>query len=102
VLREVVEALKQLAEIEAQLKRLSEEHERIHKEQARLRENLNALGDRSSEKGLRERYVRSLGEQEDRLEQIAAESKERQAEHDRTRARVAEALAGLEYEAEVA
>jgi hypothetical protein len=59
-----------VAEFEEQIRRLDEERTKLHAEQARIRENLTALGDRTSEKDLRERYVRTLGKQEDRLEAI--------------------------------
>jgi len=98
VLREVVGLRHQAAEAERTLARLQEEKAEIFTEQGRLRENLQALGDRSSEKELRERVVRTLGAQEDRLEEIAAESRALAAERDRCRARLNEIVAGLEYE----
>ena len=52
---------------------LNEERTKIHAEQKRIRENLGALGDRSSEKELRERFIATLGKQEDRLAKIAEE-----------------------------
>jgi hypothetical protein len=100
-LREVVALQHQAAEAERALARLQEEKGDIFTEQNRLRENLQALGDRSSEKDLRERLVRTLGTQEDRLERIAAESRTHAAERDRCRAHINEVLAGLEYEAAV-
>jgi hypothetical protein len=78
--------------------RLEQERAQIGKEQERIRGNLGALGDRSSEKELRERFVRSLNAQEDRLEKIASEVSQRTAERDAARARVNELLAGLEFE----
>jgi hypothetical protein len=101
VLRKVVGLQRQAAEIEERLRHLHEEGEHIHAEQNRIRANLQALGDRSSEKELRERFVRTLNAQEDRLEQIAAETKAVHAERDRCRAEVNALLAGLEYEAAV-
>ncbi len=47
---------------------------KLHKEQGRIRENLTPLGDRASEKELRERYIRTLNQQEDRLEAITKET----------------------------
>ena len=90
------EAQRRLAQVDGQLQRLKEESERIHKEQARIRENLQALGDRSSEKELRERFVRTLTGQEDRLEQIAAEQGRRTTERDAERERLEALIAGLE------
>jgi hypothetical protein len=101
VLRQVIAAQHQAAELEGVLKQLEEERGRIHTEQGRIRENLQALGDRSAEKELRERFVRTLSAQEDRLEQIAAEVQARTVERAAARARVNELLAHLEYDAPV-
>jgi hypothetical protein len=98
VLRQVVEAQRGAAQLDQTLRRLQEERTRIHAEQVRIRENFQALGDRSSEKELRERFVRTLGSQEDRLEQIDRETAERTAERDGARQRVGQLLASLEYE----
>jgi hypothetical protein len=62
---------------------------------------LQALGDRPSEKELRERFVRTLGGQEDRLEKIAGEVQTRTAERDQARSQINTLLAGLEYDAAV-
>jgi hypothetical protein len=62
-----------VAQMEEQIRRTDEEWTKLHAEQGRIRENLTALGDRASEKDLRERYVRTLGQQEDRLEVIEKE-----------------------------
>ncbi len=57
------------------VKALDKERERIHAEQKRVRENLSALGERASEQKLRERLVKTLTDQEDRLAALEAESK---------------------------
>jgi DNA repair exonuclease SbcCD ATPase subunit len=98
VLRQVVQAQRRVAELEALLTRLEGDRARIHQEQERIRENLKSLGDRSSEKELRERFVRTLNAQEDRLEQIQADLAARAAERDEARARVNDLLANLEFE----
>src|SRR5262249_39125674 len=95
ILRQVVEAQGRVAQVSAALDRLNAERERIHQEQGRIRENLQSLGDRSSEKELRERFVRTLGAQEDRIEQIDRETAERTAEREAARQRVSELIAGL-------
>lgn len=59
-----------LGQIQRQIGTLEQERQGIHQEQGRIRENLQALGDRSSEKEFRERLVRTLNEQEDRLNVI--------------------------------
>lgn len=74
-----------LAELDEQITQLEQERTKLHEEQARIRENLTALGDRTSEKDLRERYVRTLGKQEDRLEAIEKERAEAVSVRDDTR-----------------
>lgn len=98
VLRQVIEAQRQAAALERTLQRLQEERKTIHQEQERIRKNMQALTDRSTEKELRERFVRTFGSQEDRLEQIRAEVDARTAECDQARERVNHLLEGLEYE----
>lgn len=61
------------AALQATLKRLDKERAQIHAEQKRLRDNLAALGDRTSEVKLRERLVQTLTTQEDRLLAMDAE-----------------------------
>jgi hypothetical protein len=101
LLRKVVDLRQRAAGIEAQIARLEKERDAIHAEQKRIRENLGSLGDRPSEKDLRERFVRTLNAQEDRLEAIERELKQRHDERDRCREEIAALLAGLEYEAKV-
>ena len=101
ILRQVVELRQKAAGLEEQIQRLERERSKLHEEQKRIRENLTSLGDRSSEKDLRERYVRTLGTQEDRLEQIEKEIRDHTANRDRCREQINALLADLEYEAAV-
>jgi hypothetical protein len=98
LLKRLIDVQQQAARIGEQIDQLTKEKDGIHAEKKRIRENLQALGDRSSEKELRERFVRILNEQEDRLDQIGKEIKQRTNERDRCREQLNEALAGLEYE----
>jgi hypothetical protein len=97
-LRQVIEQQRRLAGLDSEIAALHKEVETIHAEQKRIRENLQALGDRAGEKQLRERFVRTLDGQEDRLEQIAAEVKERTAQRDLCHEELDRLLGGLEYE----
>jgi hypothetical protein len=101
VLRQVVQLHQQAAGIEGQVQRLEQEREAIHGDQKRIRENLKGLGDRSAEKELRERFVRTLNAQEDRLEQIDKELREHRPARDRCREQINELLGQLDYEATV-
>jgi predicted nucleic acid-binding Zn-ribbon protein len=97
----VIELRQEMGRHEENLARLEKEREKIHAEQKRIRENLQALGDRTSEKELRERFVRALNSQEDRLEQIEKEVREQTTARDRCREQINAVLADLEYEAAV-
>jgi hypothetical protein len=99
LLRAVVEQRQQASRLEEQLVRLREERENIHNEQKRIRENLQSLGDRPAEKELRERFVRTLNAQEDRLEKLEQEAAEHTAARDRCNAQINELLGRLEYDA---
>lgn len=100
-LRDLMKIQNEAAAIGAAIQQLEKEKSAIHQEQSRIRENLQALGDRASEKDLRERFVRTLNAQEDRLEQIDRESKAKTTERDECRARVDAALAEMEFEKEI-
>jgi len=100
-LRNVLTQRQQLNRIEEKLGHLNEERTKIHAEQKRIRENLGALGDRASEKELRERFVATLGKQEDRLAKIAEEEEALRADRDANRNKLNELLAKLEYDADV-
>ncbi len=101
ILRQVMELGQEAAILEAALANLDKERGAIHNEQKRIRENLQALGDRASEKDLRERFVKTLHGQEDRLEEIAREIQAKTKERDECRDKMNAVLAKLEYEAEV-
>lgn len=101
VLRAVSEQRRQASQAEERLVRLAEERAAIHHEQQRIRENLQSLGDRPSEKELRERFVRTFGTQEDRLEQIERETREQAATRDRCRAEIEKLLEKLEQDVAV-
>src|SRR5262249_23159688 len=81
-LRAVLDLRQQAASQEEAIAKLERERTKIHEEQKRIRENLQSLGDRASEKELRERFVRTLNSQEDRLEKIDQELQARHADLD--------------------
>jgi hypothetical protein len=100
-LQKVLAARQEAAGFEATIAALEKERTGIHHEQKRIRENLQALGDRLGEKELRDRFVRTLNTQEDRLSQIEREVQENERNHKRCRAQIGELLAKLEYDAKV-
>lgn len=87
--------------IDAALKDLEKQRVTIHNEQKRIRENLQSIGDRPGEKQLRERYLKTLNAQEDRLERIDKEVAEKIKSRDGCREKMNAILAKLEYDAEV-
>ncbi|WP_165226631.1 hypothetical protein [Aquisphaera insulae] len=101
VLREALALINRASAAQEQARRLAEENKALHKEQERLRENLKALGDRASEKELRERFVKTFGAQEDRLEAIAAELKRLEAEAAKLRKQASDSLGALSFEADL-
>jgi hypothetical protein len=100
-LQQVLDARQEGARYDAALAALHQERNGIHTEQERIRENLKALGDRPGEKELRERFVRTLNSQEDRLTHIEREVQEQERGREQCRTRISELLAKLEYDAEV-
>ena len=90
-----------VSQIEEKLTRFTDERNKIHAEQKRIRDNLGALGDRASEKTLRERFVATLDKQEDRLAKITEEEEKFRTERDDAREKLNAALAKLEYDAAV-
>ena len=90
-----------MSEAEANVRRLEAERKAIHTEQERIRENIKSLGDRLSERELRERFIRTFGTQEDRLEAIGKESDVLTRKADRLRQQVAGRLCKLSYYADL-
>lgn len=101
IVKEIMALRDQVQSLNDQINRLDKERSQIHVEQTRIRENLKSLGDRSSEKELRDRFVRSLNGQEDRLEEIVVEIKKTSAERDKVFAKKSDVLAKLDYEGDV-
>ncbi|MGF1581625.1 MAG: hypothetical protein ACFCD0_20035 [Gemmataceae bacterium] len=89
------------SQFEAQIDRLTEERTRIMQEQARLRDNLKALADQSAAKELRERYLRSMTDHEDRLEAIDKDREQLTEVRNRVRDEMQAILDSLEYDAVV-
>ncbi|MFQ3650881.1 MAG: hypothetical protein SNJ75_11155 [Gemmataceae bacterium] len=97
-LRQAAQSLDRLAHLERELEQLQRQQERIHREQGRIRENLQALGDKDAEKTLRERLVRTLSDQEDRLEDIAARQEQLTLQREAARAEFSQRLMDLSFQ----
>lgn len=101
LLAQVVSQRHDVARIDAEIAALEHERAAIHAEQKRIRENLQSLGERSSEKDLRERFVKTLNVQEDRLEAITGEVRDLQGARKASEEKLQKTLAGIEYDASV-
>src|SRR5262245_56196894 len=100
-LRDALAQRVQVSRIEEKPAQLEEERKKIHAEQKRIRDNLGSLGDRASEKELRERFVATLNKQEDRLAKIEDEEAKLRSERDAAREKLNSLLAALEFDATV-
>jgi len=69
-LQEIVALKSEISNNNRDLKTTQKERNQIFADQKRLRENLRGLGQTTEEKGLRNRYVRRLNQQETRLEDL--------------------------------
>ena len=86
---------RQAAEAQSQLRKLDQEREAIYKQQRQVQGNLQPLGREGEEGALRQRYVASLGQLEDRLAAIAAEEARLREQIASLESQAAEALKGL-------
>jgi hypothetical protein len=100
-LKQVVALRQEAGALDAAMQTLERERSKIHGDQQRIRDNLQAIGDRPGEKELRERFIRTLNGQEDRLEQIDREVQEKTKARDVCSEKIGAIVAKLEYDAEV-
>jgi chromosome segregation ATPase len=101
-LKQAIDLRQEAAKIDRLLQDLEKQRLSVHDEQKRIRENLQAIGDRPGEKELRERYLKTLNSQEDRLEKIDKDAKKNIEARDDCREKMNVILAKLEYDAELA
>jgi len=87
-----------MAGFEQTIRDLDAERTSIGAEQERIRANLVPLGERSSEKELRERYIRTLNAQEDRIVSIAVERKATSDSLASASGNLQDSLNGLKFE----
>ncbi|KAJ5072590.1 hypothetical protein M0811_01605 [Anaeramoeba ignava] len=82
VLMGFVNLREQIAELQTQISNAQNEVSEIENDHSRLRENLNALGESSTEKTLRQRYIKRLSTDEDRLNNLRAQLKDLRSKKD--------------------
>ncbi len=92
-LAEIAALTSEVAALRRQVNANEQAIEEIFSDQARLRENLGALGSAANEVSLRDRYIRELGAEEDRLAELRRAIKtltqEREAKEHTLRAKIA-------------
>jgi len=101
LVRDILAKRQEIGAIDAKIQAVEKEKTGIHNDQKRIRENLQSLSDRASEKDLRERFVRTLSLQEDRLEAIEKEIQSLIKQRDRMREEMDKQLGKIEYDTEV-
>lgn len=74
-LEQIVSLKSEISSIDRGLKAIQKERGQIFEDQKRLRANLRGLGQTTEEKGLRNRYVKRLNQQETRLEELRKREK---------------------------
>ena len=72
-LEKIADKAEEIEDIEMEISKKEQAEQKIEKGQKRLRENLKALGNTSEEAKLRQKYVSSLGKEEERIEKLRAE-----------------------------
>lgn len=97
-LEKLIELKSNISKAEGRIKALEEEADEISEDQKRLRDNIGALKNTADAKQLVARYIAKAGEQETRLEAIAKEKRQAQAELTKLIAEFEVAVRGLKLE----
>lgn len=97
MLREVIALRVRASDLEQQERRLEQERSQLFKDQERIRANIESLKDSPTQRGLAERFVAKLNEQEDRLEAIAQELERLARERLKSNEEMANRLQGLAF-----
>lgn len=97
-LEKLIELKSNISKAEGRIKALEEEADEISEDQKRLRDNIGALKNTADAKQLVARYIAKAGEQETRLEAIAREKRQAQAELTKLIAEFEAAVRGLKLE----
>ena len=99
VLEGVVQLTEKITQIQRDIRTKEDAIKAVFKNQERVRENLQALGNTEDERGLRERYIASLANEEDKLAKYQAEIEELKAQKDTTEKNLNTQLNTIEFEA---
>lgn len=96
---QILEQQKRLGQMQIAVQQTSQRETQYAEQQKRIRENLQSLSDRASEKELRDRYVKSLSQQEDELEALQIERSSLQKQIEQARQQLDQLLMGLQVDA---
>jgi hypothetical protein len=99
VLEGIVQLTEKLTQIQRDIRTKEDAIKAVFKNQERVRENLQALGNTKDERGLRERYIASLANEEDKLAKYQTEIEELKAQKDTTENNLNTQLNTIEFEA---
>jgi hypothetical protein len=99
VLEGVIQLTEKLSQIEGDLKIKEAALKAIFKNQERIRQNLQSLGKTEDERGLRERYVANLEQEENKLVQYQADIERWQAEKKTTEQLLNTQVQNIEFKA---
>jgi septal ring factor EnvC (AmiA/AmiB activator) len=97
-IQELVSLNSTVSALQHRIDLLKKEIETIFTNQERLRENLKALGNSESERGLRDRYVSELSAEEDKLREHRDAINALKEEKEETENELYDRLAALEFE----
>ena len=85
ILRDVADRQARINDLTRQLDALDSEQSTIFKDQERVRENLQRLGQSPEESSLRQRYIRQLDSQENRIAAIKTDKEKFESERSSAR-----------------
>ena len=101
-LERIVALKSEISSINRGLKTIQKERRQIFEDQKRLRENLRGLRQTTEEKGLRNRYVKRLNQQETRLEELRKREKQLNRELKNKQSELNRMIGGLEQDLSLA
>ncbi|HZU97661.1 MAG TPA: hypothetical protein VFF73_13255, partial [Planctomycetota bacterium] len=101
VLEQLHKETERVHALEEKIERLESQEAKIFEDQERLRKNLGALKTGPDERSLRERYVASLGKDEDRLKDLRDQIDKAKDEKEAAEKQLRERLSHLRFETSV-
>lgn len=97
-LEKLIQLRSRMAQIEERLESLDDEKDEISEDQERFRENIEALAKTPEAKALISRYIQKAGDQETRIEQLAAQKKQLETERDELNRELGREIRAFQFE----